>query len=183
MLVPWKKSNNQPREHIKNWSHYFTNKSLYSQSYGFSSSHVWTWELGSKENWALKNWCFSTVVLEKILKSPSDSKEIITVNPKGKQIWIFIGKTDTEAEAPILLATWCKELTYWKRPWCWERLKGGGEGDDRGWNGWMASLTQWNRVWANSGGWWWTGKPGVLQSMGLQRVGHNWATKLNWTNF
>ena len=78
------------------------------------------------------------------------------------------------------LATWYEELTHWKRPWCWERLKSGGEGDNRGWNGWMASLIQWTWVWVNSGSWWWTGRPGVLQSMGLQRVGHDWVTELNW---
>ena len=77
-----------------------------------------------------------------------------------------------------LLANWCDELTHLKRPWCWERLKAGGEGDDRGWDGWMASLTRWTWVWASSGSWWWTGKPGVLQSMGLQRVGHDWGTEL-----
>ena len=76
------------------------------------------------------------------------------------------------------LATWCKELTHWKRPWCWERLKAG-EGDDRGWDGWMASPIWWTWVWASSGNWWWTGKPGVLQSMGLQRVWHDWAAELN----
>ena len=75
------------------------------------------------------------------------------------------------------LATWCEELTHWKSPWVWERLKTGGEGDDRGWNGWMASPSQWTWVWASSGNWWWTGKPGVLQSMGLQRVGHDWVTE------
>ena len=79
------------------------------------------------------------------------------------------------------LASWCEELTHLKRPWCWERLKVGGEGDDRGWDGWMASPTRWTWVWVNSGSWWWTGKPGVLQFMGSQRVGHNWATELNWT--
>ena len=79
-----------------------------------------------------------------------------------------------------ILATWCEELTHLKRPWCWEWLKSGGEGDDRGWDGWMASLTQWTWVWVNSGSWWLTGRPGVLQSMGLQRVGHNWVTELNW---
>ena len=78
------------------------------------------------------------------------------------------------------LATWCEELTHWKRPWCWERSKAGVEGDDRGWDSWMESLTQWTWVWASSGSWWWTGKPGVLQSMGLQRVRHDWATELNW---
>ena len=79
------------------------------------------------------------------------------------------------------LATWCEELTHWKRPWCWERLRAGGEGDSRGWDGWMASLTQWTWVWMDSGSWWWTGRPGVLQSMGSQRIGHNWATELKWT--
>ena len=77
------------------------------------------------------------------------------------------------------LATWCKELTHWKTPWCWERSKAGGEGDDRGWDGWMASPTQWTWVWVGSRSCWWTGTPGVLQSMGLQRVRHDWATELN----
>ena len=79
------------------------------------------------------------------------------------------------------LATWCEELTHWKRPWCWKRLKAGGEGDDREWDGWMASLTRWTWVWASFGNWWRTGKPGVLQSMGSQKVRHNWVTELNWT--
>ena len=80
------------------------------------------------------------------------------------------------------LATWCEELTHLKRPWCWERLEAGGEGDNRGRDGWMASLTQWTWVWVDSGSWWWTGRPGVLRFMGLQRVGHNWVTELNWKN-
>ena len=79
------------------------------------------------------------------------------------------------------LATWWAELTHWKRPWCWERLKTGGEGDDRGWDGWMASLTWWTWVWVSSGSWWWTENPGVLESMGSQRVGHDWVTEMNWT--
>ena len=78
------------------------------------------------------------------------------------------------------LATWCKELNHWKRPWWWERLKAGKEGDDRGWDGWMASLTWWTWVWVSYGSWWWTGRPGVLQFMGSPRVGHNWVTELNW---
>ena len=78
------------------------------------------------------------------------------------------------------LATWCEQLTHWKRPRCWERLRAGGEGDDRGWDGWMASPTWWTWVWVNSGNWWWTGRPGVLRFMGLQRVGHDWATELTW---
>ena len=79
------------------------------------------------------------------------------------------------------LATWCKELTHLKRPWCWERLRAGGEGDDRGWDGWMLSSTQWTWVWVDSGSWWWTGRPGMLWFMGRQRVGHDWATEVNWT--
>ena len=85
-----------------------------------------------KESWAPKNWCFWTVVLEKTLENPLDCKEIQPVHPKGNQSWIFIGRTDAEAET---LATWCEELTHWKRPWCWKRLKAGGEGNSRGWDG------------------------------------------------
>ena len=152
-----------------------------SQGYGFSNSHVWMWELDYKENWAPKNLCFWTAVLEKTLESPLGCKEVQPVHPKGDQSWVFIGGTNAEAETPInILATWCEELTHLKRPWCWERLKAGGEGDGRGWGGWMAPLTQWTWVWVNSGSWWWTGRPGVLQSMGSQRVGHNWVTELNW---
>ena len=146
------------------------------QGYGFSSSHVWMWELYYKESWAPKNWCFWTVVLEKTLESPLDCKEIQPVNPIGNQSWMFIGKTDAWSWSSDTLATRCKELTHWKRPWCWERLKVGGE-DDRGWDGWMASPTQWTWVWGNSGGWWWTGRPGMMQS---QRVGHD--EQLNWTS-
>ena len=102
-----------------------------SQGYGFLSSHVQMWELDHKESWALKNWCFWTVVLEQTLESPVDSKEIQPVHSKENQSWIFIGRTDAEAEAPIL-ATWCDELAHWKRFWCWERLEAGGEEDDRG---------------------------------------------------
>ena len=136
----------------------FSNKGPSSQSYGFSSRHVWIWELDHKESWALKNWCFWTVVLEKTLESPLNCKEIQPVHPKA----------DPKAETPIVLAIWCEELTHWKRPWFWEGLKAGGEKDDRRWDGWMASLTWRTWVWASSRSWWWTGKPGVLQSMGLQ---------------
>ena len=79
------------------------------------------------------------------------------------------------------LATWCEELSYWQRSWCWQRLKVGGEGDNRGWDGWMASLTQWTWTWVNSGSWCWTGRPGMLLSTGVQRVGHGWVNELNWT--
>ena len=150
MLGPWKKSYNQPRQLIKNQRHYFANKGPSSQGYGFSSGHVWMWELDCKESLALKNWCIWTVVLEKTLESPLDCKEIEPVNPKGNQSQIVIERTDAEASSNTL-ATWCEELTHWKRPWFWERLKAKGEGDDRGWDGCMASLTQWTWIWANSG--------------------------------
>ena len=101
----------------------------------------------------------------------------IYIFPKGNQSWIFIGRTDAEAETPLF---WPPDVTHWKRPRWWERLKAGGEGDDRGWDGWMASPTQSTWVWVNSGRWWWTGRPGVLQSMGSRRVGHNCVTELNW---
>ena len=146
----------------------------------FSSSHVWMWELDHKEGWAPKNWCFWTVVLEKTLQSPLDSKEIQPVHPKVDQFWIFIGRTDAEAKTPILWPPDVKNW-HWKRPWCWERLKAGGEGDDRGWDGWMASPTYWRWVWVSSGSWWWTWRPGVLQFMGSQRVKHDWTTELKWT--
>ena len=102
MPAPWKKSYDKPRQRIQKQRCYFADKGLYSQSYGFSSSHVWMWELDHKESWALKNWCFWTVVQEKTLESPLDNKEIRPVNPKGNQSWIFIGRTDAELEAPIL---------------------------------------------------------------------------------
>ena len=102
MLTSWKKSYDQPRQHIQKQRHYFANKGPSSQGYGFSSSHVWLWELDYKESWAPKNWCFWTVVLEKTLESPLDCKEIQSVHPKGNQFWIFIGRTDAEAETPIL---------------------------------------------------------------------------------
>ena len=148
----------------------------------YSSSHVWMWELDCEESWVPKNWCFWTVMLEKTLESPRDCKEIQPVHPKGDQSWVFIGRTDVQVETPILWPPDVKNWTHLKRPWCWERWKAGGEGDDREWDGWMASLTQWIWVWVNSESWWWTGRSGVLQSMGLQRVGHDWATELNWYN-
>ena len=137
-------------------------------------------ELDYKESWAPKNWCFWNVVLEKTLESLLDCKEIQPVHPKGNQSWIFIGRADAEAETPILWPPGGKELAHWKRPWCWERLKVGGEGDNRGWDCCMASPTWCTWVWASSGSWWWTGKTGMLQSMGSLRVRHDWETELNW---
>ena len=123
---------------------------------------------------AFKLWCWKT------RESPLDSKEIKPVNLKGNQSWIFIGRIGAGAWTSNTLATWCEVLTHLKRPLCWERLKAGGQVDDRGWGGWRASPTQWTWVWASSRSWWWTGKPDVLQSMGSQRVRYDWATELNW---
>ena len=135
-----------------------------------------------KEGGALKNRCFWTVVLEETCES-LDCKDIQPVHPKGAQScfvvhwkdWCWSWNSNT-------LATWCEDLTHLKRPWCWERLRAG-EGDDRGWDGWMASPTQWTWVWVDSGSRWWTGRPGLLWSMGSQRVGHDWVTELNWMDY
>ena len=115
MLAPWKKSYDQPRQHIKKQRHYFANKGLFNQSYGFSSSHVWMWELDHKESWAL-NWGFWTVVLEKTLENPLDCKEIQPVHPKGNQSWVFIRRTDVEAETLILWPPDAKSWLIWKNP-------------------------------------------------------------------
>ena len=136
------------------------------------------------ENWTIKKaehqridafklWCWRRLLRVRGPQgdqtSPPWRKSALNIHWKD---WCWSWKSST-------FITWCEELTHWKRPWCWERLKTGGEGDDRGWDGWMASPTRWTWVWVNSGSWWWTGRPGVLQSMGSQRVGHNWATELN----
>ena len=115
MLAPWKKSYDQRRQHIKKQRHYVANKGPASQSYGFSSSHLWMWELDHKESWVPKNWCFWTVVLEKTRQS-LDSKEIQTVHPKGGQSWTFTGRTDAETEAPILQPLYVKNWLIWKDP-------------------------------------------------------------------
>ena len=242
--------------------YYFTDNVPCSQSYGFSSSHVWVWELNHKESWVLKNWCFWTVVLEKTLERTDSlektqmmgktkgkrrksqlrmrwldnitnsmdmnlSKLLEIVEDRGawyatvhgvaklhmtqqlnnrnngisaniitsklcggsmnyllvfkllkklnihKTLWdsLYLSSAPHEVDA-----IWYEELTHWKRPWFWERLKSRGEGDNRGWDGWMTSLPQWTWVWASSRSWLWTGKSLVLQSMELQRVRHDWTT-------
>ena len=140
MLAPWKKSYGKIRHRIKKQRYYFANKGQSSQSYDFSSSHVWMWELGYKETWA-QNWCFLTVILEKTLESPLDNKEIQTVHPKGNQSWIFIGRTDFEAETPILWPPDAKSWLIWKDPdvgkdWKQEE-KGMIEDEMVGWHHWL----------------------------------------------
>ena len=141
MLSLWKKVYDQPRQHIKKQRHYFVNKGLYSQGYGFSSSHVWMWELDYKESWAQKNWCFWTVVLEKTLESPLECKEIQPVYPGGDQSWVFIGRTDAEAETLILSPPDAKSWLIWKdtdvgKDWRQEE-KGTTEDEMVGWHHWL----------------------------------------------
>ena len=138
-----------------------------------------SWTTKKTERWridAFELWCWRRLLRVPWIARRSNQsilrKSVLKIHWKD---WCWSWNSNT-------LATWCEELTHWKRPWCWERLKAGEEGDDRGWDGWMASLTRWTWVWASSGSWWWSWKPGVLHSMGSQRVGHNWATELtDWS--
>ena len=114
--TPWKKSYDQPRQHIEKQRYYFANKGPSSQGYGFSSGHIWMLELDCEESWAPKNWCFWTVALEKTLESPSDCKEILSVHPKGNRSWVFIGRTNVEAKTPIFWPPDVKSWLIWKDP-------------------------------------------------------------------
>ena len=144
MLTPWKESYDQPRQHIKKQRFYFANKGPFSQGYGFSSCHVWMWELDYKETWVLKKWCLWTMGLEKTLESPLNCNKIQPVHPKGNQSWIFIGRTDVNAETPILWSSippkW-KNWFIWKDPdaekgWRWEE-KGATEDEIVRWHHWL----------------------------------------------
>ena len=167
-----KESYDQPRQHIQKQRQYFANKGPSTQGYGFSSGHVWMWELDCEEGWVPENWCFWTVVLEKTLKSPLESKDIQSVHPKGNQSWI-------ELNLKLQYFGLLMWRIHLKRPLCRERLKAGGEGDDRGWDHWMASPTLWTWVWASSRSWWWTGSQACCSPWG--RKGLDTTEKLNWT--
>ena len=151
-----------------------------SQCYVFSSGHVCMWELDHKkaENWGTDVfglWCWRRLLRIPWTARRSNQSILKEISPEYSLEGLML-KLKLQN-----LVTWCEELTHWKRPWCWERLKAGGEGDDRGWDGWVVPLTRWTWVWASSRSSWWTEKPGLLQSLGSQRVGHHWVTELNWT--
>ena len=155
MPTPWKESYDQPRQHIKKQRHYFVNKGPSSQGYGFCES--WTIKKAEHQRIdAFELWCWRRLWripwTARRSTSPSSRKSVLNIHWKN---WCWSWNSNS-------LATWCEELTHLKRPWCWERLKAGGEGDDRGRDGWMASPTQWTWVWVNSGSWRWTGRPGML---------------------
>ena len=176
-LTPWRKHYDQPRQHIKKQRHYFANKGPSHQSYGFSSSHVWMWELDYKESWAPHNWCFWTVVLEKTLESPLDCKEIQPVHLKGNQSWIFIGRTDVEVETPILWLPDGKNWLIWRDPDaekdCRQKEKWTTEDEMVGCitDSMEMSLSKLQEL--------------VMDRHAavhvVQRVRHDWATELNWT--
>ena len=179
MLAPWKKSYDQRRPHIQKQRYYLVNIGPFSQGYGFSSGHVWMWELDHKESWRSKHWWFWTVVLEKTLESPLDYKEIQPVHPKGDQPWIFIGRTDAEAETPIL---WPPDVKNWligKDPdsgkdWRQEE-KGMTEDEMGGWPHWLNGHEFEQALGVGDG----QGGLACCSPWGL-RVGHDWATELNW---
>ena len=159
--------------HTNKWKWKYDNAKpiKFSESYGMSEVHT-------NISLALKNWFFCTVVLEKTLESPLDCKEIQPVHSKWDQPWDFFGRNDAKAETPVFWPPHAKSWLSGKDSDAGRDWGARGEGDNRGWDGWMASVTRWTWVWVNSGSWWWTGCPGVLRFMGLQRVGHDWATDL-----
>ena len=179
MLVPWKKSYDKPRQCIKKQRHHFANKSLYGQSYVFFSSQIWMWELNHKEHRridAFELWCWIKFLRvpwtvrrsnQWILKqiSPGYSLERLMLRLKLQCFGYLMQRTDS-LEMTLMLG----------------KIESRRRGDDRGWDGWMALLSRWRWVWASSRSWWWTGKTGLLQSMGSQRVRHDWASELNWTD-
>ena len=179
MLTPWEESFDQPRQHIKKQRHYFVNKGPSSQGYGFSSSHVWVWELNYKESQVLRNWCFWSVVLEKTLESPLDCKEMQPVHPKGDQCWVFVGKTDVEAETPVLWPPDVKTWLIWKDP-----------DDEKDWGQekkWVTEdeMVGWHH-WLDGHGFGWT--PGVGDVQGSLVCCSSWGRKesdttewLKWT--
>ena len=179
MLIPWKKSDDKPRQHIKKQKRHFADKGHHSQSqsFGFSSSHVRVLELDHKEGWAPKYWYFWTMALEKALESLLDSQSrsnqsiLKEINPEYSLEGLML-QLKLQYFGHLMPRTDSFEKTLMLG-----KIEGGRRSGNRGWDGWMASSTQWTWVWVNSGSWWWTGRPGVLQSMQSQTVEHDWATE------
>ena len=171
------KNYDKPIQCIKKQRHCFANRGLCSQSYDFSSSRIWMWELDYKRSSALKNWCFWTVVLEKDLASPLDSKKIQPVNPKGYQSWIFIGSTDAEDEAPVLWPPDMKDWLIGKDPDAGKDWSGRRRGR-QGWDGWMTSWTQWTWIWVSSRSWW-QGRLACCSPWDCKEL--DMTKQLNWT--
>ena len=174
MITSWQESYDQPSQCVEKQRHHSADKRPYSQGYDIPSGHIHLWELNHKEGRKPKDWCLQTVVLQKTPESPLDSKEIksvrkSTLNTHWKG-WCWRWNTG-------ILVTLCEQPTHWKSPWCWERLRAEGKESVRGWDGWMALPMHRTWTWANSKRWWGTRRPGVLQSMGSQRVRHDWATE------
>ena len=180
MLAAWKKTYDQSREHIKK------QRITLPTKVHLVKAMVFPVVMYGCESWTIKKpECLRIDAFElwrwrRLLRVPWTARR--SNQPILKEISpeYSLDRRMLKLKSNIL-ATSCKELTHWKRPWSWEELGAGGEGDDRGWNGWMASPTRWTWVWVNSGSWWWTGRPGVLWFMGSQRVGQDWATEQNWT--
>ena len=180
MLTPWEESYDQPRQHVKKQRHYYAKKGPSSQGYGFSSGHVWMWELDYKESWAPKNWCFWTVVLEKTLRVPwtarRSNQSILKEISLGCSLKGLMLKLKLQYFGHLM-----QRADSFEKTLMLGKIEGQRRRGNIGWDGWMASSTHWTWIWVDSGSWWWTGRPGVLWFMGSQRVGHNWATELNWT--
>ena len=178
MFAPWKKSYDQPRQHIKKQRHYFANKdpSVKTMAFPVVMYGCESWTIKKAELWrtdTFELWCWRRLLRVPWTARRTNQSILKEISPEYSLEGLMLRLNSNT------LATWWEQLTHLKRPWCWGRLKVGGEGDDRGWDGWMASPTQWTWVWVGSGSWWWTGRPVVLQSMGSQKVGHDWMTELN----
>ena len=174
MLAPWKKSYDKTRQHIKKQRHYFGSKGPSSQGYGFSSGHIWMWELDYKESWAPKNWCFWTVVFEKTLQSSLDYRKVQPVSTKGNQSEDSLEGLMLKLNLQHFGHLMRRADSLGEKPLCWERLRAKGEGGDRGLEDITNSM---DTSLSKSGRWWRTGKSGMQQSMGSQRVGHNLVTE------
>ena len=179
MLAPWMKSYDQPRQHIKKQRHYLPAKVHLVKAMVFAivmyDCESWTIKKAEHQRIdAFEMWCWRRLLRVPWTARRFNQSILNEISPEYSLEGLMLKQNSNT------FATWHEELTYWKRPWCQKKLKVGGEGDDRGWDGWMASPTQWTWVWVNFGSWWRTGRPALLQSKGLYRVGHVWATELNW---